>query len=88
MIQRPLRAGALVLLLAAACGGTPAAGNSAAAKTPADSAKKKPDSMTTRQKDSALAQSGIPGAHAIGAAMHAADSTSAHINALDTVGQH
>lgn len=76
-----------VLLLAAACGGTPAA-NGTAAKTSADSAKKKPDSMTTRQKDSALAQSGIPGAHAIGAAMHAADSTSAHINALDTVGQH
>lgn len=75
------------LLLLAACGGGAAAGNTAA-KTPADSARKKPDSMTTRQKDSALSQSGIPGAHAIGAAMRAADSTSAHINALDTVGQH
>ncbi|MFI5236061.1 MAG: hypothetical protein ACHQXA_10140 [Gemmatimonadales bacterium] len=70
------------LLLATACGGTAATG-----KTAADSAKKKADTMTTRQKDSALSTTTIPGAHAIGAAMHAADSTSAHITALDTVGQ-
>lgn len=70
------------LLLATACTGGAGTG-----KTPADSARKGADTLTRRQKDSVISQSTIPGAHAVGAAMRAADSTSAHINALDTVGQ-
>lgn len=72
-------------LLLAACGGSAATPN--AAKASGDSARKPTDTLTRRQKDSVLAKSAIPGAHAVGAAMRAADSTSAHINALDTVGQ-
>lgn len=72
----------LLLLFLAACGGA-----GTGAKTAAADSAHRADTLTTRQKDSALAKSAIPGAHAIGAAMRAADSTSAHINALDTVGQ-
>lgn len=44
------------------------------------------DTLTQRQKDSLLAQSKIPGARGVGAAMRAADSTSARVQAADTVG--
>jgi hypothetical protein len=44
------------------------------------------DTLTQRQKDSLLAQSKIPGAAGVGAAMRAADSTSARVQAADTVG--
>ena len=44
------------------------------------------DTLTQRQKDSILAQSKIPGAAGVGAAMRAADSTSARVQAADTVG--
>lgn len=44
------------------------------------------DTLTQRQKDSILAQSKIPGARGVGAAMRAADSTSARVQAADTVG--
>ena len=43
------------------------------------------DSLTQRQRDSILAQSSIPGAAGVGAAMRAADSTSARIQATDTI---
>lgn len=74
----------ITLAFAAACGGgatpahTPAGGTASSPKT---------DTLTRRQKDSVLAASKIPGAAGVRAAMKAADSTSAHINALDTVGQ-
>jgi hypothetical protein len=45
------------------------------------------DTLTERQRDSILAQSRIPGASGVGSAMRAADSTSAHIRAADTVSQ-
>ncbi|HVH67737.1 MAG TPA: hypothetical protein VM716_07715 [Gemmatimonadales bacterium] len=45
------------------------------------------DSLTERQRDSILARSRIPGAAGVGSAMRAADSTSAHIRAADTVSQ-
>ncbi|HEX4601322.1 MAG TPA: hypothetical protein VH116_08005 [Gemmatimonadales bacterium] len=43
------------------------------------------DSLTERQRDSMLAQSRIPGARGVGAAMRAADSTNARMRA-DSVG--
>lgn len=61
-----------ILTLLAACGGS---GGSASAR----------DTLTERQRDSILARSKIPGAAGVGAAMRAADSTSAHIRATDTV---
>jgi hypothetical protein len=48
---------------------------------------KAPDTRTERQKDSALAASKIPGAGGVGAALRAADTTSAQARALDTVAQ-
>lgn len=41
------------------------------------------DTLTQRQKDSLLAASSIPGARGVGAAMKAADSTSAQIRAAN-----
>jgi len=41
------------------------------------------DTLTQRQKDSLLAASSIPGARGVGAAMKAADSTSARIRAAN-----
>ncbi len=61
--------------LAFACGGEAGSGGSAQAG----------DSLTQRQRDSILAQSRIPGAQGVGAAMRAADSTSARIRAADTI---
>lgn len=43
------------------------------------------DSLTERQRDSILAQSSIPGARGVGAAMRVADSTSAGIHRGDSV---
>ena len=43
------------------------------------------DTLTERQKDSILANSKIPGAHAVGNAMRAADSTNARVLRTDTV---
>jgi hypothetical protein len=65
----------LVVGLLVACGGQ--SGKSAASG----------DTLTERQRDSILARSGIPGAAGVGSAMRAADSTSAHIRAADTVSQ-
>ena len=44
------------------------------------------DTLTQRQKDSILAKSSIPGAGAVGRAMRAADSTSAGVRRVDSVG--
>ncbi|HTH66384.1 MAG TPA: hypothetical protein VL563_17005 [Gemmatimonadales bacterium] len=43
------------------------------------------DTLTERQSDSILAKSSIPGASAVGKAMNAADSTSARVQASDSV---
>jgi hypothetical protein len=43
------------------------------------------DTLTQRQRDSMLAQSGIPGATGVGRAMRVADSVSARIRATDSV---
>jgi hypothetical protein len=43
------------------------------------------DTLTQRQKDSILAQSRIPGASGVGKAMRVADSTSARVQASDTI---
>lgn len=69
---RILTIGLLVVL--AACGGKSDEARKAAA-----------DSLTERQRDSILAKSRIPGASAVGRAMTAADSTSARVQASDTV---
>ena len=66
-------AASLVLLVA--CGGS---GQSNANKV-------NRDTLTERQNDSILAKSSIPGASAVGKAMNAADSTSARVNARDSV---
>lgn len=44
------------------------------------------DTLSERQRDSILAKSSIPGASAVGKAMTAADSTSARVQAADTIG--
>ena len=43
------------------------------------------DTLTQRQRDSMLAKSRIPGASGVGRAMTAADSTSARVQASDTI---
>ncbi|MGH7752708.1 MAG: hypothetical protein ACREN5_07825, partial [Gemmatimonadales bacterium] len=65
----PRRAWFLVLLAVACSGGESSAGR---------------DTLTQRQHDSILAQSSVPGAKAVGAAMKAADSASARARAADT----
>jgi hypothetical protein len=60
-----------VTLALAACGGAPAAR----------------DALTQRERDSILAQSRIPGARGVGAAMRVADSIEAKVRARDTIGQ-
>jgi hypothetical protein len=66
---------ALALVLAACGGGSKAARVGTT------------DSLTERQRDSILAQSSIPGARGVGAAMRVADSTSAGIQRRDTAEQ-
>jgi hypothetical protein len=53
--------------------------------TPAATAKK--DTLTTRQRDSVIGASKIPGAQGVKSAMKVTDSINAHVAALDTVGQ-
>ncbi len=48
------------------------------------SAKPAPDTMTRRQKDSAIGQSGLPGAQGINKALRAADSTNAQTARIDS----
>ncbi len=43
-----------------------------------------PDTMTRRQKDSAIGQSGLPGAQGINKALRAADSTNAQTARIDS----
>ena len=64
-MRAPLLVG--LLLLAAACGGG------------AGSAANRHDTLTERQRDSALARSSVPGHTAVGAALRAADTTSAQV---------
>ncbi len=64
----------LLAFLLTACGGKPEKSSAAPG-----------DSLTERQRDSILAASRIPGARGVGAAMRAADSTSARIRASDSV---
>ena len=61
-----------IVLTGAACGGGQRAQSAG-------------DTLTERQRDSILAQSRIPGARGVGAAMRAADSTTARIRATDSV---
>jgi len=49
-------------------------------------ARRSGDTLTERQRDTILSQSSIPGASAVGKAMRVADSTSAQIQAADTIG--
>ena len=61
-----------LVLLAAGCGGGAASNTTAR------------DTLTERQHDSILARSSVPGAGAVGAAMRAADTTSARVRADTT----
>jgi hypothetical protein len=61
-------------IVLAACGGGGASNKSAGR-----------DTLTERQSDSILAKSSVPGASAVGKAMKAADSTSARVQASDSV---
>lgn len=65
--------GMLATVLGVACGGGGASKHTAQ------------DTLTERQRDSILSQSRIPGASAVGKAMNAADSTSARVQAADTI---
>jgi len=58
-----------LVAVAAACGGGSNANTTAR------------DTLTERQHDSVLARSSVPGAGAVGAAMRAADTTSARVRA-------
>ena len=62
-------------MLLAACGGD----------TSKKSATINRDTLTERQRDSVLGQSRIPGASGVAKAMRVADSTSAQVNASDTI---
>ena len=62
----------LLSLLAAACSGSDAPANDR-------------DTMTQRQRDSVLAQSGLPGARGVGKALSAADSVRARNAQLDSI---
>jgi len=52
----------------------------------ADSSATNRDTLSQRQRDSILAQSKIPGARGVGAAMRVADSVNARVQAQDTIG--
>jgi hypothetical protein len=67
---------ALVLMAGGACGGGESDGRQGAGG----------DTLTQRQRDSMLSTSRIPGASGVGKAMKVADSTSARVQAADTVG--
>ncbi len=66
--------GLMVCLAALACG----------SKNGGDQRAKR-DSLTERQRDTAISKSAIPGGSAVGKAMRVADSTSAQVQASDTV---
>jgi hypothetical protein len=57
----------------------------ASCAAPADQRANNRDTMTQRQRDSVLAQSGLPGAKGVGNALSAADSARARINRLDSI---
>ena len=57
----------------------------AACSTGGSGSKVNRDTLTERQSDSILAKSSIPGASAVGKAMNAADTTSARVQASDSV---
>ena len=63
---------AMLLLIVAAC----------ASK---DTQANRRDTMTQRQKDSVLGQSGLPGAQGVTKALRAADSAKAHQAQLDSI---
>jgi len=67
---------ALALMASGACGGGESDGRQGAGG----------DTLTQRERDSMLSTSGIPGATGVGKAMTVADSTSARVQAADTVG--
>lgn len=71
MSHRVRLVGLFPLLLVAACAGN-------------DTNANRRDTMTQRQRDSVLAQSGLPGAHGVGKALNAADSAKARQAQLDS----
>ena len=62
----------LILAMTMACGGSKS-------QTPAR------DTLTQRQRDSAIGVSGLPGAQGVQGAMHAADSATARNAAADSI---
>jgi len=68
--------GIAATVLLAACGGSDAGKKTNAINR---------DTLTERQRDSVLGQSRIPGATGVAKAMRVADSTSARVNASDTI---
>lgn len=71
MAHRVCLAGFFPLLLVVACASE-------------DTGANRRDTMTQRQRDSVLAQSGLPGAHGVGKALNAADSAKARQAQLDS----
>jgi hypothetical protein len=71
MAPRVRLAGALFLVAGLACARE-------------DTSANRRDTMTQRQRDSVLAQSGLPGAHGVGKALTAADSAKARQAQLDS----
>jgi len=67
---------ALLIVAAAAC-----LAGCASDKTPANDR----DTMTQRQRDSVLSQSGLPGAQGVGRALSASDSVRARNARLDSI---
>lgn len=77
MPRRSSAAAAAALLLAAACGG----GGSS------DGGRDGADSLTRRQRDSAVAESGLPGAAGVRGAMDVADTARARARRVDSMAQ-
>ncbi len=67
----------VVIMGLAACG----------TKPPAPEKAKAPDSLTTRQRQEAIGESGIPGATGINRALKISDTATARNQRLDSIGQ-
>lgn len=70
-------------LLAILLGGLAGCGT----KPPAAEKAKAPDSLTTRQRQEALGETGIPGATGINRALKISDTATARNRRLDSIGQ-
>ena len=77
LLKRALLAAIVAVVPVAACGGTDTASDTTAST----------DTLTKRQRDSIVANSGLPGATGITGAMSASDTAAARNARLDSLGK-